>query len=209
MSNNWKENRLIDRKDLKILRGKFINLRLIQIGDASITFKWRRSNQAKYLNIGANTVEEQQQWIISRPSNELNYIIETKKEIPVGMISLINIDFINKTVEPGRFLIGEKDEIKSIPAAFEALLLIYKLAFKKLKLLRVYGAIAEENINMIKFQKYFGLVEEGRLRKHYYINGHSQDAICFGLLANEFHEVVLVRLDRMINILSKKINRNQ
>ena len=204
MSNKWKENRLINRKDLKILIRKFINLRLIQISDAYITLKWRNSNQAKYLNKGANTVEEQKQWIKSRPTNELNYIIETKKEIPVGMISLINIDFTNKTAAPGRFLIGEKNEIKSIPAAFEALLLIYKLAFKKLKLLRVYGTIAEENINMIKFQKYFGFVEEGRFRKHYYINGHYQDAICFGLLANEFHKVVLVRLNKMINLLSKK-----
>lgn len=194
-----------DKKNLKYLNGKFINLRLIKISDAELTFKWRNSTRAKYLNQGPKTVKEQQNWIASRLSNEFNYIIETKNEKPVGMISLIDIDLINLKAEPGRFLIGNKEKVKGIPAAFEAMKLIYELAFDLLKLHRVYGTISEENTEMIKLLKYFGMKEEGRLRKHYYINGRFQDAICFGLLVDEYRDITLTRLNNIISLLKTDI----
>ena len=170
-----------------------------------MTFKWRKSTRDKYLNQGSKTVKEQQKWIVSRPSNEFNYIIETKNEKPVGMIPLIDIDLINLKAEPGRLLIGNKERVKGLPAAFEAMKLIYEIAFDLLKLHRVYGTIPEENTEMIKFQKYFGLKKEGRLRKHYYINGRFQDAICFGLLINEYINVTLTRLNNIIGLLKTDI----
>jgi len=197
--------KLQDKNNLKFLNGKFINLRLIKISDAELTFKWRNSTRAKYLNQGSKTVKEQQNWIASRPSNEFNYIIETKNEKPVGMISLIDIDLINLKAEPGRFLIGNTEKARGIPAAFEAMKLIYELAFDLLKLHRIYGTISEENTEMIKLQKYFGMKEEGRLRKHYYINGRFQDAIYFGLLINEYRDVTLTRLNNIIGLLKTDI----
>jgi len=197
--------KLQDKKNLKFLNGKFINLRLIKTSDAELTFKWRNSTRAKYLNQGPKTVKEQQNWIASRPSNEFNYIIETKNGKPVGMISLIDIDLINLKAEPGRFLIGNKEKVKGIPAAFEAMKLIYELAFDLLKLHRVYGTIPEENTEMIKLQKYFSMKEEGRLRKHYYINGRFQDAICFGLLVDEYRNITLTSLNNIIGLLKTDI----
>lgn len=194
-----------NEKNLKFLNGRFINLRLIKISDAEMTFKWRKSTRAKYLNQGAKTIKDQQNWIASRPSNEFNYIIETKNGKPVGMISLIDIDLINLKAEPGRFLIGNKEKVKGIPVAFEAMKLIYELAFDLLKLHRVYGTIPEENTEMIKLQKYFGMKEEGRLRKHYYINGRFQDAIYFGLLVDEYRNITLTSLNNIIGSLKTDI----
>ena len=78
------------------IQGEFINLRLLCIDDAELTFSWRESARASLLNRGSANVAEQVNWIKSRPDSELNFIIENKKNIAIGMISLINIDHKKK-----------------------------------------------------------------------------------------------------------------
>jgi len=40
--------------------------------------------------------------------------------------------------------------------------------------------------------------EEGRLRSHYFINGHFQDAVLFGMLVDEYRSVALPRMKSLI-----------
>lgn len=47
--------------------------------------------------------------------------------------------------------------------------------------------------------------EEGRLRKHYYINGRFQDAVYFGLLVDEYRNITLTSLNNMIDLLKTDI----
>lgn len=180
------------------LRGEFVDLRPLRIDDAALTFTWRQSARAALLNKGASTVEQQAQWIATRPPGEFNYIIETKQRHPLGMLSLATIDRVNAHAEPGRFLIGDEAAARGIPAAAEAMKLLYELAFERLRLRRVYGTIAADNVRMIKWQRYLGMTEEGRLRAHYFIGGRIQDAVCFGLLADEYRRVTRPRLDALI-----------
>lgn len=174
--------------------GEFVNLRLLDDKDAEVTLKWRESDRASLLNKGAQTIEDQAKWINSRPVNEYNFIIETKDEKPLGMLSLVAIDTVNKRAESARFLIGDKDGAKGIPAAVEAMKLLYELAFYELKLNRVYGTIASDNKQMIKWQKYLGMKQEGVLRDHYFMNGSFQDAICLGILAEEYEKNALPKM---------------
>ena len=174
------------KDSFKTYQGQAIRLRPLQAEDAEITFKWRSSDRAHLLNKGSSTVQQQAQWIASRPENEMNFIIETKNEKPVGMISLIKIDQQNKSAESARFLIGEEEAVKGIPAAVEAMLLLYCLAFEELKLNRVFGTIAEQNKLMIKWQKYLGMQQEGVLRQHYCIDNEFQNAVVMGILKDEF-----------------------
>lgn len=176
-----------------------MNLRPIEASDSLITFKWRSASRAKLLNTGAASVEDQKKWILSRPTSEFNFIIELKGGEPVGMLSLIDIDFKNLHAEPARFLIGEKDLVKGIPAAVEAMKLLYEMAFGELKLKRLYGTIAAKNKLMIKWQKYLGMKEEGLLRQHYFIDNEWQDAVILGLLHNEYFEDVLPKMNRLLS----------
>lgn len=185
-----------------ILEGSFVRLRPLVASDASVTFRWRSSSRAKYLNQGAQTIAEQREWIQNRPKTELNFLISLVNETPVGMISLIDINFTHMHAEPARFLIGEEALVKGVPAAAETVLLLYKFAFDDLKLERLYGTIAQENTLMIKWQKFLGMREEGRLRRHYCINGKMQDAVCFGLLVSEYRENFFPRLNALISISS-------
>lgn len=178
--------------------GQYVNLRPLRVEDAELTFRWRQSERAQLLNKGAATVEQQAQWIRSRPASEFNFIIELKDGTPIGMLSLADIDRVNSRAEPGRFLIGEEQAAQGIPAAAEAMLLLYELAFDELRLHRVCGTVASDNKRMLKWQLYMGMKQEGILRDHYFINGHFQDAVFFGLLEPEYRRNARPRLAAMV-----------
>ena len=164
-----------------------------------MTLRWRQMERAALLNRGAQTVVEQAAWIAARPPSEHNFIIELLgTSRPVGMLSLTGIDLVHRHAEPGRFLIGEPAAVQGIPAAVEAMKLLYELAFDRLSLTRVYGTVAADNPLMLKWQRYLGMKEEGRLRSHYFLDGRFQDAICLGLLVEEYRAVTLPKLRALI-----------
>lgn len=178
--------------------GEHVRLRPLRPDDAEMSFAWRRGSRTRFLNPGASTVSEQRAWIETRPPNERNFIIELRSGMPVGMLSLVGIDIVNRHAEAGRFLIGEPESVRGIPAAVEAMLLLYELAFDELRLHRIYGTVASDNTLMIKWQKSLGMQEEGRLRRHYFLGGHYQDAVCLGLLEDEYRGVARPRMQALI-----------
>ena len=64
--------------------------------------------------------------------------------------------------------------------------------------MRVHGTVAADNALMVKWQRYLGMREEGRLRRHYFIDDRFQDAIVFGLLVEEYRTVTLPRMKVLI-----------
>lgn len=180
--------------------GTFVRLRPIRVKDAEITLRWRQTERAALLTRGAQTIAEQAAWIAARPASEQNFVIELRSTgQPVGMLSLTAIDLVHRCAEPGRFLIGEPEAVRGIPAAVEAMKLLYELAFDRLGLIRLYGTIAADNTLMLKWQKYLGMKEEGRLRSHYFMNdGKYHDAVCLRLLVDEYRAVTLARMRALI-----------
>jgi len=187
-----------------VLKGEFVNLRPLQVRDAELTFHWRRAQRSKFLNAGASTVEQQAAWIAGRPLSEYNFIIELKNGTPVGMLSLTSIDTTNRHGEPGRFLIGDEAATKGVPVAVESMKLLYELAFDQLGLVRVCGIVAANNHLMIKWQKYMGMQEEGRLRNHLCLAGQFQDAIYLGLLVDEYRMTTFPRMKVLIGLARPK-----
>lgn len=181
------------------LRGEFVDLRPLSADDAELTFEWRQSQRSINLNRGAQTVQQQRRWLETRPDSEYNFAIVLKTGMPVGMVSVTGIDKVHEHAEPGRFLIGDESAVRGIPAAVEAMKLVYELVFDELKLKRVYGSIAADNVLMLKWQKFLGMREEGRLRKHYFINGHFQDAVMLGMLVDEYRNTALPRMNALIS----------
>jgi RimJ/RimL family protein N-acetyltransferase len=181
-----------------VLTGRHVRLRPLRVDDAATTLAWRSDSRASLLNRGALTVDDQARWISSRPAEEFNMIIELLDGTPVGMISLIDIDFHHRRAEPGRLLVGEPELAKGLPVAVEALGLIYELAFEQLGLDRIHGIVAQDNQPVVKLQSYLGLSVEGRLRQHLNINGRLQDAICMGLLAHEYRSTTRHRIRTLV-----------
>ena len=180
------------------LEGDFVNLRELRVTDAELTFRWRQTQRAKFLNSGAVTLEQQAAWIAGRPVSEYNFIIELKSGHSVGMLSLIGIDKGNRRGEPARFLIGDESAAKGVPVAVEAMKLLYRLAFDQLGLVRVWGIVAANNHLMFKWHLFMGMKEEGRLRSHLCLAGQFQDAIIIGLLVDEYRKITLPRMEVLI-----------
>ena len=180
------------------LQGEFVDLCPLTPEHAALTFAWRQGERAANLNSGAQSAEQQAQWIAARPASEYNFIIQLKDGRAVGMVSAIAIDFQHRHCESARFLIGDQEAVRGVPAAVEAMKLLYRMVFDELKLLRVFGTIASDNTLMMKWQKFLGMKEEGRQRRHYFINGHFQDAVLFGLLEDEYRNQALPRMNALI-----------
>jgi RimJ/RimL family protein N-acetyltransferase len=176
------------------LVGEFVLLRRLTVEDAEITHRWRHDARALHLNRSAATVADQTRWIAGRPASEFNYIIELIGGPAIGMLSLVTIDLANRRAESARFLIGDEAAAKGAPAAVEAMKLLYELAFERLGLERIYGVIEERNQRMIKWQKYLGMVEEGRLRQHMRMDGEFVDVVSLSLLADQYRAVTLPRM---------------
>jgi diamine N-acetyltransferase len=187
------------------LYGEYVVLRPLRVEDAELTLAWRLSDRAGLLNRGATRVAAQAEWIASRPTSELNFMIELRSGQPVGMLSLVAIDEVNRRAEPARFLIGEPDAVGGLPVAVESMKLLYQLAFDQMKLNRVYAFIVADNPLMLKWHKFLGMKEEGRLRQHDFIAGRFRDAVCIGMLEDEFRTVALPRM----NVLIAATNRGQ
>src|SRR5258706_7845906 len=176
------------------LVGEFVLLRRLTVEDAEITHRWRHDGRSLHLNRSAATVADQARWIAGRPASEFNYIIELIGGPAIGMLSLVTIDWANRRAESARFLIGDEAAAKGAPAAVEAMKLLYELAFERLGLERIYGVIEERNQRMIKWQKYLGMVEEGRLRQHMRMDGEFVDVVSLSLLADQYRAVTLPRM---------------
>lgn len=183
---------------LRVREGEFVRLRPLAVADAELTFGWRVAARARFLNEGARTVEDQAAWIAARPDSEHNYVIELVDGRPVGMLSLVDVDRTNRRAEPGRFLIGDDAAVQGVPAAVEAMKLLYELAFDELDLVRVCGIVAAGNTLMIKWQRFLGMREEGRLRSHLFLDGRFQDAVFLGLLVEDYRATTLPRMNALI-----------
>jgi diamine N-acetyltransferase len=182
------------------LSGEFVTLRPLRVEDAALTHQWRLGDRARHLNGAATSVEAQARWIATRPGDEFNYVIELKRGAPVGMLSLVSIDMANRRAESARFLIGDEAAARGVPAAVEAMKLLYELAFDRLGLERVHGIVAAHNPLMVKWQKFLGMKEEGRFRRHFLMDGAFTDAIALSLLADEYRTSALPRMLSLIKL---------
>lgn len=186
-----------------LLRGDHVDLRPLVEADAALTLGWRQGARARLLNPGANSVEEQAAWIAGRPGSEYNFVIALKDGRAVGMLSLVGVNMMSRHGESARFLIGDEDAVKGVPAAVEAMKLLYAFAFDTLGLRRIFGNVTSDNMLMVKWQKYLGMKEEGRMRQHHFLNGKYQDAIILGLLDDEYRAEALPRMNALIKMGQK------
>jgi RimJ/RimL family protein N-acetyltransferase len=159
--------------------------------------------------VGAKTIREQTEWIECRPENELNFIIElTSRELPVGMLSLIEIDMTAGTAEPARFLLGEREECNGTPVAVEAMKILYSVAFDMLKLNSLHGTILERNNQMRKWQRYLGMKEVGLVKRKALINGCEENLVGVTLTRCDYAKVARPNMDRLISLGTRVLSGN-
>lgn len=184
-----------------ILKGQFAKLRPINEADAAITLKWRLSDRAKFMQSGAKTVLEQENWISNslKKENEITFIIEFN-DVPVGMFAVCNINKTYRHCSIERLLIGEKKLVGNFPIAFESELLLCDYIFNELNMHKINGDIMEDNKDMIKFRKYLGYSFDGVLRDQYIINGEFKSTLLVSVFESEYLNKCRNRLSGLIRL---------
>lgn len=132
-------------------------------------------------------------------SRKIEWVIE-QSQVPIGIISLVDLDLRNKRCE---LLIGLPDE-KGFGAALESTLLVLEFAFFSMQFERVFCYVYSDNPFAQKNVKHLGFTEEGRLRKHVWNSDLNQwlDLSINGLLKDEFYENT-----RLMKLFSRLIGR--
>jgi len=167
-----------------ILRGILTRLRPLTEEDAEMTLQWRLSDKARFLQRGAQTAEEQRNWISESNKKDLNFIVENLNDSsPCGMIALTDINMRHQTVSMGRMLTSIS---YGATAMFEADLLLSDYAFGDMGMYKIYGDVMVDNKAMIKTRQWLGYHIDGVLRGHYVYDGVHKDTVAVSMLRDEY-----------------------
>jgi len=163
---------------------KFIKLREEHLEQV---LNWRtREDVTRYMNTDIDyDMAEQRLWFerVSRLETEKYWIISIKGK-DVGLISLNDIDYINKRTSWGYYIGEEKERMYGavIP------LYLYHYVFMQLKLHKITAEVMSENKNVIKLNKVHGCRKVGILYDHVYKNGKFHDIVLMELLKEDWEK---------------------
>lgn len=115
--------------------------------------------------------------------NKIVWAICHQTDGHIGNVSLQNISLINRNAEFA-IILGDKRHIGKGAGKLAGRQLVQH-GFHKLNLERIYCGTAETNAAMIALAQSLGMVEEGRRRKHLFLEGSWVDQIDYGLLRSE------------------------
>lgn len=133
---------LCKRSDRIILRSLFST-------DFSLLLYWRSiKDNAQWFNTKDITYQTHVKWIQNyyNSDNDYVFIIETAETfIPLGMISVYNVDRIKREAEFGRLLLAHPD-YRGMGIGKEATLMLMDMVFDKLDLRRLYLEVHVDNV---------------------------------------------------------------
>ena len=149
--------------------------------------KWRtQPDVTKYMATDIEyDMEKQKQWFQMISNDESSqYWIITFKTIPVGLIALVDTNWIHQyTVWD--YYIGEQKYRATLGGIIPLYLLNY--VFKDLKLNKIFANVMMENKQIIKIFRLYGFREVGVYKQHYYKNGCYHDVLMMELLAENWN----------------------
>lgn len=173
-----------------ILNGKNIRLRKIVRSDAVAITRYAKDPAISRFTLIPRpyTMESSYRFIrhthlMRRRGMDQSLGIELKErgEI-IGMISLMHIDRKNRNAEIGYWL---AKPYWRRGYSLEAIRLIIKYGFRKLKLVRIYARVLHPNLASAKLLEKAGFRYEGRFRKSALMRGRWMDDLLYGMLKEE------------------------
>lgn len=170
-----------------------VKLRKMTKEDTELYHKWRNEIEVMhstnpYLDIYPMeaTKEFVDHVILGSHSGKSYIMVEKGNEIPIGIVSLINIDYKNRNAEC-IIDIGEK-EYWGKGYGSEGLKLLLDYVFYEMNLHRVYLKVFSFNDRAVRLYNKIGFQQEGSSRQSLFRDGEWHDIIHMGLLQNEYFE---------------------
>ncbi|MEL4014806.1 GNAT family N-acetyltransferase [Dryocola clanedunensis] len=137
-----------------ILKSRTINLRLANEHDAAFIYSLRRNETLnKHISSIKGTVEDQEKWLLNYKEKESKgeefYFIISRNDTnnAIGTVRVYGI------TEDKKFCWGSwiLNDNKTVTAAIESALLVYKFAFEIKKLTSAYFQVDRKNLSVITF----------------------------------------------------------
>lgn len=169
-----------------------INLREIKRNDVNEINRWRNDKKlVDFLGTNFRFINEEvdEKWyeyyLSSRSNNVRLSICDTDSNKILGVIYLLQIDWVNRSCEYAIQLGETSSHGRGI--GYLATTKILEHAFYDLNLNRVYLTVLENNERAIRLYKKIGFVEEGKHRKAVFKNGSYIDLTQMSILSDEYH----------------------
>ncbi|MCX6760752.1 MAG: GNAT family protein [Candidatus Nealsonbacteria bacterium] len=174
------------------IKSKKIGLRKLKSSDASfISNSAKNKDVTRYTHIiqqpfnlvrAKKFIKKTQQDIKEKMAYEFGIELREKKEL-IGTINFLNINKKNKNSEIGIWI---SKEYWGQGLAKEALNLMLKFGFEKLKLERIQARVLHRNILAQNLFKKLGFKLEGKLRRKTYFKNKWYDDLVYGILRKEY-----------------------
>ena len=174
------------------IRGKIIDLVVLNIEliESTNWYKWFNDEETTtYMqkHYFPNTKRLQSEYFINEIKDNNNKlqlgIVSKKDQIMIGIISLNDIDHINRKCETS-CVIGEK-KYRDMKNYIEAYRLIIKHGFDTLNMNRISGGTIKKELEDI-LCKFLGFKSEGILRESVYKNGKYYDTHFHSILYKDY-----------------------
>jgi len=167
-------------------KGKNINLIAFEKYHIEMVASWINDERISFGNGPRFPISKYEQNIwyenICKDKTKKKLIISKEKE-NIGMISLFNIDHINKNSEIGIYIIPE---YQGQGYAKESLYLLLKFVFYELNMHKVYASILDFNVLSIGLFESVGFTCEGTNKEATYSMGKFVDIKIYSLFKRNF-----------------------
>lgn len=167
-----------------------VYMTLVRESDLERLMDWRtRPYITEFMNTDPIlTMQSQLEWYSSLKNNpsQVNWVINFEA-VPVGLISLLNIDRVNHRCSWG-YYIAERD-YRSLRLATFLEWNLYDYVFDFLGLHKLCYETFTENAWVVKLHAMCGSKEEGIMRHHIFKNSRYHDVTIGSILAEEWLEL--------------------
>ncbi|OCS89632.1 UDP-4-amino-4,6-dideoxy-N-acetyl-beta-L-altrosamine N-acetyltransferase [Caryophanon latum] len=168
-----------------------VNLRRITEQDLNMIMEWRMSPEVtKYMYTDPIlTLDGQKKWFEAIQNDDTcrYWIIELDNHLPVGVLNLINIDYINQKCDWGYYLGSLEARGKGLARILECNILDY--VFYELKLNKLCCEVFSFNEAVVEIHKKFGSVVEGVYKDHIFKNGQFYDVVSMGITKHRWESL--------------------
>jgi len=150
-----------------------------------LVVSWRNDSIKYFFSDEHITVASHRRWFRNQQWGSTQfYFVAKVGEMPVGVVSLYNVDRTHLRSEYGRLLVNPEHRGEGL--GYDILSALLMFAFQDLGLNRVYGDILLRNTVAISLVKRLGFVQEGVFREHVYKEGYFLDVVRMGILREDW-----------------------
>ena len=165
---------------------KKIKFKKILSKDLKKIFIWRNDSfiRSKMLNQKKISYKDHLSWYKNLQTNKTqkSYIIYYK-ETQIGVASIKEIDFINKTCTWGYYIANNAFRYLALLVEYEFIDLI----FKKVNVRKIWGETLSTNKKILKIHKFLGFIIEGTYKRHIRVNNKYEDVILTSIFKKDWN----------------------